>query len=94
MVIKKIGENKKEEALELVLRGFMKYEAPDYSDEGVETFKRTVVYNEDYIESIIMYGAYINAQEVYHHLGFEDTASEQVTDGIRYIPMSYKRRIK
>ena len=146
MVIKKIGENKKEEALELVLRGFMKYEAPDYSDEGVETFKRTVVYNEDYIESIIMYGAYINdkivgviatrnngshialffvdgqyhrkgigkklfetvlehsiadeltvnsspyAQEVYHHLGFEDTASEQVTDGIRYIPMTYKMK--
>jgi len=106
----------------------MKYEAPDYSDEGVDTFKKTAVYNEDYIESIKMYGAYKNdkivgviatrnsgshialffvdgqhhrkgigkklfqtvldqstadeltvnsspyAQEVYRHLGFEDTA--------------------
>ena len=145
MVVKKIGENEKEEALELVLRVFMKYEAPDYSDEGVDTFKRTAVYNEDYIESIKMYGAYKNnkivgviatrnsgshialffvdgqhhhkgigkrlfqtvldqstadeltvnsspyAQEVYHHLGFEDTAPEQVTGGIRYIPMIYKK---
>ena len=145
MVVKKIGENKKEEALELVIRVFMKYEAPDYSDEGVETFKRTAVYNKDYMESITMHGAYENnkivgviamrnngshialffvdgqyhrkgigkrlfqtvleqstadeltvnsspyAQEVYHHLGFEDTAPEQVTDGIRYIPMIYKK---
>ncbi|WP_243002710.1 GNAT family N-acetyltransferase, partial [Lachnotalea glycerini] len=145
VVVKKIGENKKEEALELVIRVFMKYEAPDYSDEGVETFKRTAVYNKDYMESITMHGAYENnkivgviamrnngshialffvdgqyhrkgigkrlfqtvleqstadeltvnsspyAQEVYHHLGFEDTAPEQVTDGIRYIPMIYKK---
>lgn len=60
VVVKKIGENKKEEALELVIRVFMKYEAPDYSDEGVETFKRTAVYNKDYIESITMHGAYEN----------------------------------
>ena len=60
MVIKKIGENETKDALELVLRVFMKYEAPDYSDEGVETFKRTAIYSEDYIGSIIMYGAYEN----------------------------------
>lgn len=145
MVIKKIGENEIKDALDLVLRVFMQYEAPDYSDEGVETFKKSAVYNEDYIDSIAMYGAYENdkivgviatrnndshialffvdgqhhqkgigkrlfqtvldlsladeitvnsspyAKEVYHHLGFEDTASEQITDGIRYIPMIYKK---
>jgi len=145
MVIRKIGENETKDALELILRVFMQYEAPDYSDEGVETFKRTAIYNEDYISSIIMYGAYENnkivgaiatrnngshialffvdgqyhrkgigkrlfqtildqgaadeitvnsspyAKEVYHHLGFEDTAPEQITDGIRYIPMIYKK---
>lgn len=37
MVVKKISENEKEEALELVLRVFMEYEAPDYSNEGVDT---------------------------------------------------------
>lgn len=29
------------------------------------------------------------AVEVYHHLGFIDTDTEQVTDGIRYTPMVY-----
>ena len=145
MVIRKIGENETKEALELVLRVFMQYEAPDYSDEGVETFKRTAIYNEEYISGIAIYGAYENdkmvgviatrnngshialffvdgqhhrkgigkmlfqtvldqsaaeeitvnsspyAKEVYHHLGFKDTALEQITGGIRYIPMLYKK---
>lgn len=145
MVIRKIGENETKEALELVLRVFMQYEAPDYSDEGVETFKRTAIYNEEYISGIAIYGAYENdkmvgviatrnngshialffvdgqhhrkgigkmlfqtvldqsaaeeitvnsspyAKEVYHHLGFKDTAPEQITGGIRYIPMLYKK---
>jgi|GEM_PF-728580 len=145
MVIRKIDENETKDALELVLRVFMQYEAPDYSDEGVETFKRTAIYNKDYIGSLSIYGAYENdaivgviatrnngshialffvdgrhhrkgigkvlfqtvldqgtadeitvhsspyAKEIYHHLGFEDTAPEQITGGIRYIPMRYKR---
>lgn len=52
MVIRKIGENDIKDALSLVLRVFMEYEAPDYSDEGVETFKRTAIYNKDYIDSM------------------------------------------
>lgn len=144
MVIRKVSVNEMKDALELVLRVFMQYEAPDYSEEGVETFKRTAIYNENYINSISMYGAYENdkvvgviatrnngshialffvdgqyhrkgigkrlfqtvidqstaaeimvnsspyAKEVYHHLGFEDTAPEQITGGIRYTPMMYK----
>ncbi|KXL52711.1 hypothetical protein CLNEO_17320 [Anaerotignum neopropionicum] len=31
------------------------------------------------------------AIEVYHRLGFVDTAPEQMTDGMRYIPMRYKK---
>jgi predicted GNAT family N-acyltransferase len=31
------------------------------------------------------------AAEVYRHLGFKDTAPEQLRDGIRYIPMEYKK---
>lgn len=147
MVIRKVGETESEDALELILRVFIQYEAPDYSKEGVETFKNTAIYNEDYISSITMYGAYENnkiigviatrnrgnhialffvegqhhrkgigkmlfqtvlaqstayeitvnsspyAKEIYNHLGFEDTAGEQVTDGIRYIPMVYKKNM-
>lgn len=145
MIIRKIKRNEMEEALELILRVFMQFEAPDYTDEGVEAFKKTAIYNKDYIDSIVMYGAYkkdkivgviatrnngnhialffvdgqyhrkgigkmlfqtildqstadeitVNsspyAKEVYHHLGFEDTAPEQNADGIRYIPMIYKK---
>lgn len=147
MVIKKINKNKIKHALELVLKVFMEYEAPDYSDEGIESFKKTAIYNEEYISNIIIYGAYENdkivgmiatrnkgnhialffvdgqyhrrgigrmlfenvlsqstadeitvnsspyAKEVYHHLGFEDTAPEQNTGGIRYIPMVYKKNL-
>lgn len=32
------------------------------------------------------------AIEVYHRLGFADTASEQTTDGMRYTPMVYQKR--
>ena len=38
----------------------MEYEAPDYSGEGVETFKRTAIYNKEYIDSITIYGAFEN----------------------------------
>lgn len=31
------------------------------------------------------------AAEIYHHLGFVDNAKEQITDGMRYIPMIYKK---
>lgn len=143
MIIRRIGENEIKTALELVLRVFMQYEAPDYSDKGVESFKMTALYNEKYIGSLKMFGAYeddtilgviatrnngnhialffvdgqyhrkgigkqlfqavldestageitVNsspyAKEVYHHLGFQDTASEQISGGIRYIPMVY-----
>lgn len=145
MLIKKISENEIKETLELVLRVFLQYEAPDYSDEGIESFKRTALYNQAFISSLTMYGAYDNdkitgmiatrnngnhialffvdsqyqqkgigkmlfqtmlaqstageitvnsspyAKEVYHHLGFTDTAQEQCADGIRYIPMVYKK---
>lgn len=145
LVIRKISKNETKDALELVLKVFMQYEAPDYSDEGVETFKRTAIYNKEYIGSITMYGAYddnkilgviatrnngshialffvdgqhhqkgigkmlfqtvlahsiadkitVNsspyAKEVYRHLGFEDTAPEQITCGMRYVPMIYKK---
>lgn len=145
MIIREISSNEQKSALELALRVFMEYEAPDYSGEGVETFKRTAIYNKEYIDSITIYGAFENrillgiiatrnegnhialffvegqyhrqgigrklfqevlehsrsneitvnsspyAKEVYRHLGFKDTAAEQITDGMRYTPMVFKK---
>eukprot|EP00032_Breviata_anathema_P000436 JZ549211.1.p1 GENE.JZ549211.1~~JZ549211.1.p1 ORF type:complete len:148 (+),score=3.44 JZ549211.1:65-508(+) len=58
MHIRKIEADEVNAALTLVLEVFMEYEAPDYSADGVETFKRTGIENPDYVASLLMYGAY------------------------------------
>ncbi len=58
MEIKKIDRNQRDTAIQLVSTVFMQFEAPDYSAEGVETFKRTAIYNNDFLDSLNMYGAY------------------------------------
>lgn len=42
MTIRKVRPEELHEALELVLRVFMEFEAPDYPEEGVEEFKRFI----------------------------------------------------
>ncbi len=144
MVIKKLAQSNLDEALELVLNVFMTYEAPDYSEEGINTFKNCIG-DREFINNLTVYGAYDHnkilgviatrnegnhialffvdgkyhrqgigkkliktvienstqnkitvhsspyAVEVYHHLGFSDVTSEQLTDGIRYTPMVYTK---
>ena len=50
IVIRKITDNEVEKAMELALEVFMQFEAPDYHLSGVETFKRDIVENSDYLE--------------------------------------------
>lgn len=145
MEFKKIENNQRDAAIHLVSAVFMQFEAPDYSAKGVETFMNTAIYNKDYLDNLVMYGAYdhqtllgmiatrnegnhialffvdgkyhrqgigkklfqmilenssgkeitVNsspyAAEVYRRLGFIDTAPEQTTNRIRYIPMIYRK---
>ena len=145
MEIREITLSERACALELVFRTFMKYEAPDYSDEGVASFQNLVIENSDFLNHIVLYGAFqreeirgviatrsqgnhialffvdekyhqqgigkslfqtvlqkCNSNEmtvhsspyavrIYQHLGFVETAPEQITDGIRYTPMMYKK---
>lgn len=145
MKIRQILEKDREKALELVWNVFVQYESPDYSKEGIEAFYQSVIVNEDYINNIVMYGAFeeneikgviatrnsgnhialffvdgryhkqgigkslfqkvlaestddeitVNsspyAVEVYRHLGFGETDTEQTEDGIRYTPMKYQK---
>lgn len=56
----RIRELRKEEigeALDLVLRVFQAYEAPDYTEEGVETFYQSV-HEEGYLAQLRWYGAF------------------------------------
>ncbi len=48
--IRKITAGEVKEALALALEVFMQFEAPDYKPEGVETFKRDIVENKEFIE--------------------------------------------
>ena len=47
--IRKIKSEEVNDALALALEVFMQFEAPDYSPEGVETFKRDIIENEAFI---------------------------------------------
>jgi len=142
MKIRRISKKERKEALQLVLDTFMEYEAPDYSEKGVETFKSFFA-DENYMDNLVIYGTFIDgkiisviatrnnrnhialffvdgkmhrqgigrrmfeevlknstadkitvhsspyAVEVYRCLGFIPTDTEQLTDGIRYTPMTY-----
>ena len=50
IIIRKITSNEVEQAMELALEVFIEFEAPDYHPTGVDTFKRDIVENADFLE--------------------------------------------
>lgn len=144
MEIRKIDNEQTTNAIQLIWTTFLQFEAPDYSDEGVQSFRRFIE-NKDILKTLEYFGAYENSElkgiiatknnrkhiccffvkakyhrqgigrrlweyilnnskneeftvnsspyavPVYHKLGFVDTDSEQLTDGMRYTPMKFKR---
>jgi GNAT superfamily N-acetyltransferase len=51
IVIRKITSHEVESAMNLALEFFMQFEAPDYDPSGVETFKRDIVENPEFLEN-------------------------------------------
>ena len=51
IIIRKIRENEVMQAMGLALEVFMQFEAPDYDPSGVDTFKRDIVENAEYLEN-------------------------------------------
>ena len=51
IVIRKITLNEVESAMALALEVFMQFEAPDYGPLGVESFKKDIVENPEYLEN-------------------------------------------
>lgn len=60
MEIRRIDNSNITAVKELVTDVFMKFEAPDYSNEGVKAFFDTAINNQDYMNSLVIYGAYLN----------------------------------
>ena len=139
MEIRKV-DSLDQKALELIRKTFLRFEAPDYTEEGVNTFFAFLDDSEQ-MKKLNMFGAFVRdelagvigvkqdfshvclffveenfqrqgvgrrlweyvlssshacsitvnsspyAVDVYHHLGFYDLDTEQLTDGIRYTPM-------
>lgn len=144
MEIKKILPNEKADALRLVWRVFLEFEAPDYTQEGIEAFRK-FLQSEEAVNGLELFGAYENGKmlgviatrnegnhitllfvdgkhhrrgigrklfkvvvknstaevitvnsspyaiEVYHKLGFVDTDTEKIKEGIRFTPMKYQK---
>ena len=51
IAIRKIASHEVESAMNLALEVFMQFEAPDYDPSGVESFKRDIVENPEYLEN-------------------------------------------
>ena len=51
IMIRKIASHEVESAMALALEVFMQFEAPDYPPKGVETFKKDIVENTEYLEN-------------------------------------------
>ena len=63
MIIRRVSENELDQALDLVYKVFMEFEAPDYPAEGVGAFVNYIIKNEGFKEGCItgkfkMYGAF------------------------------------
>ncbi len=59
MKIRTLQQDQHQEALDLALRVFMTYEAPDYTEEGIVNFGEFVS-NKEKTSALAMYGAYQN----------------------------------
>lgn len=59
MIIKQIPNNNLTDAKKLITDVFMQYEAPDYSEEGVKSFFDTAINNQEYMQNLSVYGAFI-----------------------------------
>lgn len=58
MEVRIINPDERETALKLVEKTFMEFEAPDYPQSGIDNFKNSVFNNEEYLQSIVIYGAF------------------------------------
>ena len=57
-VIRKLKKEETETALSLAWKVFLEYEAPDYSEEGIEEFRKSIN-DEGFIGKLSFYGAFI-----------------------------------
>lgn len=63
VLIKKLDNEDRQKALTLVWKVFLEYEAPDYTQEGIEEFYKSI-HDENYLSMLSIYGAFSNEELV------------------------------
>ncbi|MGN0546785.1 MAG: GNAT family N-acetyltransferase [Acutalibacteraceae bacterium] len=63
IIVRQLNENETAEALSLVWNVFLEYEAPDYSEEGIEEFRKSI-HDEKYLSQLRMFGAFKDEKAV------------------------------
>ncbi len=58
-IIRKLLDKEISTGLELSWKVFCEFEAPDYSDEGVDEFRKSI-YDPDYLKMLECYGAFVD----------------------------------
>lgn len=77
----------RDEALELIWKVFMEFEAPDYSQDGVDEFFKSI-HDDDWLNQIRMYGAYDGDKLV----GVIATRKEGTHIALFFVDGNYHRR--
>lgn len=85
MIIKKTSKEELPIILDLIWKTFLKYEAPDYTESGIEEFKNFID-NKDIMESLNFYAAYENNIL----LGIIATRSENTHISLFFIDEKYQ----
>ncbi len=63
VIIKEIDKTGFDDALSLVWRVFQEYEAPDYTQQGIDEFYNSI-HDESFLSKLSMLGAYVNEELV------------------------------
>lgn len=83
--IRKLESNETKTALNLVHKVFIEYEAPDYTDEGVEEFIKTM-HDEEYLSKLCMFGAFAHEKLI----GVIATRSEGTHIALFFVDSKYQ----
>ena len=87
MSVKELNEQDMDEAIALVQRVFMEFEAPDYTQEGIDEFLRSVR-DEVFIDKLRFYGAFISDELI----GVIATGNEGSHIALFFVDKKYQKQ--
>ena len=87
IIIRKIEDDETDNALCLVWKVFLEFEAPDYTKEGVDEFYKSI-HDDNYLSKLSMYGAYIQEELV----GVIATRNEGTHIALFFVDSRYQRQ--